>query len=76
MGIGRIRFTAELLQETCLGLMMPRTYRLVGSEKSEFRGDVVLLFESADIADDVTVDMRIEVKDSGSTRTIVVRPIA
>ncbi len=74
MGYARMNFAPD-----CVALflsIMPSTYTLVGSEKSNLAGGgVTLLFESDDIADGVTLDMTCDVQDAGSTRTVSIQPI-
>lgn len=61
--------TGELLEQVMIGSFLPRSYRVIGSEKSDLPGMVVLVVESDDIAGHGHW-LTCEVQDAGSTRTI------
>jgi hypothetical protein len=72
VGTAIIDVSTDILA-TALALF-PSTYRVVGSEASPAHGVVRLIVEGEDITGhDMVVSC--EVKDAGSTRTIVMTPV-
>ncbi|MFC3207381.1 hypothetical protein [Aquamicrobium soli] len=72
-GTAIIDVDARLLPQALT--LFPSTYRVVGSQKSEHDGTVRLVMESEDVALGSSVFMTCEVRDAGSTRTIVMHPV-